>query len=300
MRAMKRREFLHTAAAAMSFAALSPLASAQDAAKKRKLKKAVNLGMCKDGASVAEKFQIIKDAGFDGVELNRPDATPLDEIAKAKSATGLEIAGVICTTHWGKPLSHPDPKIREQGFNGLKLALQESGELGCERVLLVPGVVNKDVSYDACWQRSIEQIKRAVEFAEKAKCKIAIENVWNQFIMSPLEAARFMDEIGSPWVGWHFDIGNIVTYGWPEQWIRILGPRILNLHLKEYSRKKRDAEGLWKGFSAELGEGDVGWPDVMKALDEIGYAGYGIAEVPGGDTARLKFLAERIDQLYAS
>ena len=103
MRAMKRREFLHTAAAAMSLAALSPLVSAQDAAKKRKLRKAVNLGMCKDGASVAEKFQIIKDAGFDGVELNRPDATPLDEIAKAKSATGLEIAGVICTTHWGKP-----------------------------------------------------------------------------------------------------------------------------------------------------------------------------------------------------
>ena len=296
---MRRRQFLHATAAA-TLAALSPLSHAQEAAKKRKLKKAVNLGMCKDGASVAEKFQIIKDAGFDGIELNRPDATPLDEIAKAKAATGVEIAGVICTTHWGKPLSHPDPKIREQGFNGLKLALQESGELGCDRVLLVPGVVNKDVSYDVCWQRSTEAIRRAVEFAKAAKCRIAVENVWNQFIMSPLEANRFIDEINSPWVGWHFDIGNIVTYGWPEHWIRILGPRILNLHLKEYSRKKRDAEGLWKGFNAELGEGDVTWPEVMNALDDIGYAGYGIAEVPGGDAARLKFLAERIEQLYAN
>ncbi|MEA3211839.1 MAG: L-ribulose-5-phosphate 3-epimerase [Chthoniobacter sp.] len=293
---MRRREFL----AATALAALASLAPAQAEPKKRKLKKAVNLGMCKAGANVAEKFQIIKDAGFDGLELNRPDAIPLDELLKARDATGLEIAGVICTTHWGKPLSHPAPATREQGFNGLKLALQESAELGCTRVLLVPGVVNKEVSYDDCWKRSVEQIKRAVEFAEKAKCHIAIENVWNQFIMSPLEAVRFLDEIGSPWVGWHFDIGNIVTFGWPEQWVRILGPRILNLHLKEYSRKKRDAEGLWKGFQVELGEGDVGWPDVMKALDEIGYAGFGIAEVPGGDVARMQFLAKRIDELYAS
>lgn len=299
MPAMKRRQFLHTAAA-MSLAALSPLAPAQEPAKQRKLKKAVNLGMCKDGATVADKFKIMRDAGFEGVELNRPDAIPLDEILKAKESSGLEIAGVTCTTHWGKPLSHPDAKVREQGFNGLKLALQEAGELGCERLLLVPGVVNEAVSYDVCWQRAIEAIKRAVELAEKAKCKIGIENVWNQFIMSPLEAVRFLDEIGSPWVGWHFDIGNIVTYGWPEQWVRILGPRIFNVHLKDYSRKKRDAEGLWKGFNVELGEGDVAWAEVRKAADEIGYAGYGIAEVSGGDTARMQFLSKRIGQLYAS
>jgi L-ribulose-5-phosphate 3-epimerase len=292
---MTRRTFIHTATAALAASAF-----AADPPKKRKLKKAVNLGMCKDGASVAEKFQIIKDAGFDGIELNRPDAIPLDEVLKARDASGLEIAGVICTTHWGKPLSAADPAAREQGFNGLKLALQDAGELGCKRVLLVPGVVNKNVPYDDCWKRSVEQIKRAVEFAEKAKCDIAIENVWNQFIMSPMEAARFLDEIGSPRVGWHFDIGNVVTYGWPEQWVRILGPRIFNLHLKEYSRKKRDKEGPYAGFGVELGEGDVGWPSVMAALDEIGYTGYGIAEVPGGDTARIKFLAERIDQLYAS
>ena len=294
---MNRREFLAT-----SFAALGASALAQEAPKKkRSLKKAVNLGMVKaDGASVRDKFQMIRDAGFDGVELNRPDAMPMEELLEAKKATGLEIGGIICTTHWGKPLSHPDEKVREQGFKGLELALKEAGELGCARVLLVPGVVNKDVRYDDCWKRSQEMIRRAIPIAEAAKTKIAVENVWNQFIMSPMEAARFVDEIGSPSVGWHFDIGNVITYGWPDQWVRILGPRILNLHLKDFSRKKRDTEGLGKGFGVELGEGDAGWADVMKALDEIGYKGYGIAEVPGGDAARLKFLAERIDQLYAS
>lgn len=295
---MDRRRFL-TIAGAGVFAAAGATVLAQAPSKKRSLKKAVNLGMVKlDGGSVLDRFKIIKEAGFQGVELNRPDAIPMEELQKAKAETGLEIAGIICTTHWGKPLSHPDEKVREQGFKGLELALKDAGELGCTRVLLVPGVVNKDVRYDDCWKRSQELIKRAIPIAEAAKCKIAIENVWNQFLLSPVEAAYYVDELDSPWVGWHFDIGNIITYGWPEQWIRILGKRVLNLHLKEFSRKKRDAEGLWKGFNVELGEGDVGWPDVMKALDEIGYDGYGIAEVPGGDAARIKFLSERIEELY--
>ncbi len=299
---MTRKSFLQAGAATIVTALLAPDTRAEDAlpAKKRVLKKAVNLGMANaKGASVADRFKMIKDAGFDGVELNRPDAIPLDELIKASAAAGLPVAGVIDTVHWGKPLSSPDPKIREQGFNGLKLALQESGELGCDRLLLVPAIVNKDVSYADAYTRSQELIKQAVPFAEKAKCRIAVENVWNQFLLSPLEAARFVDEIGSPWVGWHFDIGNVVNYGWPEQWIRILGPRVLNLHIKEFSRKKRDDEGLWKGFNVELGEGDVDWPAVMRALDDIAYHGWGILEVGGGDAARLKFLAERTDKIFA-
>ncbi len=298
---MTRKAFIQAGAATFATAMLSPLASAAADAppKKRALKKAVNLGMVKaDGASVADRFKMIQDAGFDGVELNRPDAIPLDELIKASATTGLPVAGVIDSVHWGKPLSAADPKVREQGFNGLKLALQESGELGCERLLLVPAVVSKEVSYADAYTRSQDLIKQAVPFAEKAKCRIAIENVWNQFLLSPLEAARYVDEIGSPWVGWHFDIGNIINFGWPEQWLRILGPRVLNLHIKEFSRKKRDDAGLWKGFNAELGEGDNDWPAVMRALDDIGYHGWGILEVPGGDAARLKFLAERTDKLF--
>lgn len=207
---------------------------------------------------------------------------------------------MICSTHWNKPLTHQDPAVREQGMRGLKLALQESAEIGCTRLLLVAGVVNKDVSYADAYTRAQAAIKDAIPFAEKARCKIAIENVWNHFLLSPLEAARFVDEFNSPWVAWFFDIGNIVTFGWPEQWVRILGSRVANLHIKEFSRQKRDEEGFRKGFQVELGEGDVGWPAVMQALDEIGYEGYGIAEVPGGDAGRLKFLSERMDTLFAA
>lgn len=266
----------------------------------RRLRKAVNLGMVKDGVTTEKKFKIVRDAGFEGIELNRPEALPLDELIRARDASGLQIAGVICSTHWGKPLTHQDPAVREQGMRGLKVALQECRELRCDRLLLVPGVVNRDVSYADAYTRSQAGIREAIPAAEAAGVKIAIENVWNHFLLSPLESARFVDEINSPWVGWHFDIGNVVTYGWPEQWVRILGPRILNLHFKEFSRKRRDAEGLSKGFGAELGEGDVDWPAVMKALDDIRYNGWAIAEVPGGDAARLKFLAERMDRLIAS
>jgi len=302
---MNRRTFLQTAGGVLAATALSPLAKSEDATpkKKRPLKKAVNLGMVKGaaGATVADRFKMARDAGFDGLELNLPDdALSVDLIQKAKADSGMEIAGIICTPHWSFPLSDPEPAKRERTVHGLQLALQQGGEIGCSRVLLVPGVVNKQVDFQQCWQRAIEGIKRCTEAAEKAKCWIAVENVWNHFIMDPLSAARFVDEIGSPWVGWHLDLGNLVTYGWPEHWVHILGPRILNLHIKEYSRKKRDAEGPYKGFGVELGEGDNDWPATMKALDEIGYKGWGILEVGGGDATRLKFLADRTDQLFAS
>ena len=141
---MNRRSFLQNSAAALVAGAITPAVFAQAEKPKRALKKAVNLGMIKaDGASVLDRFKMAKDAGFDGLELNRPDAIPLDEIIKARDATGLEIAGVICSTHWGKPLSAPDPAIVEAGMKGLHLALTESAELGCDRLLLVPGVVKQ-------------------------------------------------------------------------------------------------------------------------------------------------------------
>jgi L-ribulose-5-phosphate 3-epimerase len=296
---MNRRTFLAAGAAAWAHSAW-----AQDAAqapRKRDLKKAVNLQMAKGpaGATIMDRFKMIQDAGFEGVELNRPDADPMDQLIAARDATGLKIANVICSTHWGKPLTHQDPAVREQGLRGLKLALAESAELGCPTVLLVPGVVNEHVSYADAYTRAQAGIREALPDADKAKVKIAIENVWNHFLLSPLEAARFVDELQSPLVGWHFDIGNIVASGWPEHWISVLGPRILTLHIKEYSRKKQQNEGMGKGFGVELGEGDVGWPRVMKALDAVNYHDWAVLEVPGGDATRLKFLAERTDKLLA-
>ena len=251
------------------------------------LKKAVNLGMAKIPGTTGDVFLAIRDAGFEGVEINRPGAIEVAELIRARDASGLKIADVVCSTHWSKPLTHNDPAIRAQGLEGLKRALQDAGELGCEKLLLVPGVVNKETSYADVYERSKEAIATAIPWAKEAGCKICVENVWNNFLLSPLEASRFIDEIQSPWVGWHFDVGNIVNYGWPEQWIAALGPRLFNLHIKEF----------WKGFGVELGEGDVDWPAVTAGLQKIGYSGFAIAEVPGGDLSRLKFLAERMDRI---
>jgi L-ribulose-5-phosphate 3-epimerase len=301
---MNRRDFLLSGALAVAASTLDSLGvESISAPKKRALKKAVNLGMIKGGKdlSLPDRFLMARDAGFTGIELNLPDdALSVEGIQKAMAASGMELAGIICTPHWKFPLSDPDPAKREQTVRGLQLALRQGGELGCSRVLLVPGVVSEAVDYGQCWSRSIEGIRRCVETAELAKCHIAIENVWNQFILNPVEAVRYVDEINSPWVGWHFDIGNCVVNSWPEHWPRILGKRLRNLHIKEFSRKKAKEEGLWKGFGVELGEGDVNWAAVMKSVDEAGYEGYAIAEVPGGDASRLKFLAERMDTLLAS
>jgi hexulose-6-phosphate isomerase len=306
---MNRRHFLASSAAALASTLIHPAkAQAQTTASSsgtstsplKPLKKAVNLGMVKGpaGASIEDRFKMARDAGFDGLELNLPDEKlSVDILQKAKEASGLEIAGIICTPHWSFPLSDPDPSKRERTVKGLQLALQQGGELGCKRVLLVPGVVTAQVNYDQCWERSVEGIKRCVETAEKSKCAIAIENVWNKFIQNASEAARYVDTFHSPWVGWHFDIGNCVINSWPEHWPQILGKRIINLHIKEFSRKKANDEGMYKGFGVELGEGDVNWPLVMQALRDTSYQGYGIAEVGGGDMQRLQFLSERMSKL---
>ena len=162
-------------------------------------------------------------------------------------------------------------------------------------MLLVPAVVNKQVSYDEAWERSTAEVRTVLPRAEELDVKIAIENVWNGFLLSPLEAARYVDQFEGDRVGWYFDVGNVVNYGFPEQWVRILGSRILKLDVKEYSRKRRDEEGLWKGFGVEIGEGDCDWPAVRAALREVGYSGWATAEVGGGGEERLADIKARMD-----
>jgi len=297
-----RRQFIKVGALSMATSAVltSPLAGSLLAAeKKRAVKKAINLGMIAGKMPVMDKFKLAKDLGFDGLEVGGPNDPQKLAILKARDATGLTIASVMNMVHWNSPLSDPDPGVRGQGLEALKNALRDSKEYGCSAVLLVPAVVNKKVSYDDAYKRSQDEIRKAIPLAEELGVKIAIENVWNQFLLSPMEAACYVDEFHSPMVGWFFDAGNIVNYGWPEQWIRILNKRIAKVHIKEFSRTKRDKEGLWKGFDAELGEGDNDWPAVMKALDEIGYQDFIIAEIGGGDEKRLKDIATRMDRIIA-
>jgi hexulose-6-phosphate isomerase len=296
---MNRRTFLQSTAMAAAATAVVPAIAAESAPKKRAIKKAIMYATIGVRGSVMEKFAAVKEAGFEGIEAMGGMSN--DEVLEAAKTHGLKIPSVCCHTHWAKPLSDPNPEVRKVGLEGLALSLRDAKKYGAKSVLLVPAVVNKQVSYADAYKRSQEEIRKAIPLAQELGVVIAIENVWNQFLLSPLEAARYVDEFQSKWVGWHFDIGNVITYGWPEHWIRTLGQRIQQLHIKEYSRKKRDKEGPGAGFRVEFLEGDNDWPTIMKALGEIGYDGWGIAEQGGGDTPEgLKNLSERMDRIFAS
>jgi hexulose-6-phosphate isomerase len=301
---MNRRDFLKGSASALAVSLLSSGAALENANAQanpqgRSIKKAIMWGTVGIKGSVLEKMQAIKAAGFQGTEMM--SHMNQDEVLRARDETGLIIPSVCGAHHWGKTLSDPNPKLREEGLEALKQTLRDAKRYGATSVLLVPAVVNQEVSYNDAYTRSQAEIRKAIPLAEELGVKIAIENVWNQFLLSPLEAARYVDEFNSPAVGWHFDVGNVITYGWPEQWIRILGKRIQKLHIKEYSRKRRDNEGLWKGFDVPFLEGDNNWPHIMKALDEIGYDGWGIAEQGGGSSPEgLKDLSDRMTKIFAS
>jgi hexulose-6-phosphate isomerase len=298
-----RRHFLQVSTAAALWTAVSPAghAAEQASAGRKSIRKAIMWGSIGVKGSVLEKIQAAKDAGFEGVEPMSHMAQ--DDVVQALEKTGLKAASVCCATHWNETLSHPNPGTRARGLEGLLQTLRDAKRYGAGSVLLVPGVVNKQVTYEDCWQRSIEQIRQAIPLAQEVGVVIAIENVWNDFITKQDEAVRYLDELNSPWVKWHFDIGNIIWYGDPIEWIRKLGKRISRLHIKEYSRDLAMRHGdKGRGFAAKYLEGANNWSGIMKALEETGYQGtWGISEQGGGGSPEgLKDLATRMDKIFAS
>jgi hexulose-6-phosphate isomerase len=301
--ALNRRDFLKLGSAGVAAATLgSAVSTAAEPTKKRKLRKAMMYATLSFKGSVMEKFQALKAAGFEGVEpmshMNQ------DEVLKALEETGLRAASVCCDTHWRKRLSDPDEKVRQEAREGVQRALMDAKRYGATSVLVVPGKVITDkkegplVNYDECFMRSVAEIKQLIPVAKETGVKIAIENVWNDFITKPEQAKDFLAAIDSEHVGWHFDIGNVLRYGAPEDWIPVLGKRILKLHIKEWGKLKPS-----RGFDVKLLEGDNKWPAIMKALDDIGYEGWGISEQPGEqskDADALKDLSERMDRAFAS
>lgn len=295
---MNRRQFAKSslmAAAAVSSIGLPELNNLPV----RSLKKGIMWGSIDFGQSVLEKFRAVKEAGFDGVEvmshMNR------DEVLKAMKETGLPVSSVCGAKHWEFPLSDPDVQIRQKGVEALKVSLEDAKTYHADAILLVPGRVNEKVSYDECWKRSCEEISKVLPYAEKVGVKIGIENVWNNFILSPMEAVTFIDQFKSNYIGFYFDCGNVLVYGWPEQWIRILGKRLARVHIKEFSRKIADKQGRSAGFDVKLLEGDVNWNAVMKALDDIGYTSWTTIEQPGGDSKEgLKDLCARLTRIHES
>ena len=291
-----RRQFLRGALGAAAAASLAShaLVLAADAAAPTtspKLKKAVKYGMIKQGASVQERFELIKSLGFQGVELDSPSDVNKDEAVKAQSATGVKIHGVIDSVHWKQRLSDPDPAVRAKGLEALNGAIADAKLYGADTVLLVPGkVTNPETeNFEQVWQRSQEEIRKAIPAAEAAGVKIAIEVVWNDFITKPEQLVKYVDEFQSPTVGAYFDVSNMIKYGVPPaDWIRALGPRMLKFDFKGYSKEK--------GWVA-IGEGDENWPEVLKALSEVGYSGWATSEVAGGGEKELREIAERMNRV---
>ncbi len=281
---MDRREFLGAAAGAAACAAFR--------LPQEKPKKSLILGMIKAGSSVEEKFEIARKAGFDGIEM--PPSFNPDEHVKWKAASdkvGLPIHSIIYGGWGGNLLSQADPAGREKAVENLKKGLQCARAVGATTLLLVPAVVDAKTRYVEAYERSVEGIKKALPTAEECKVVIAVEEVWNNFLLSPLEFARFIDDFQSPWVKAYFDVGNIVKNGWPEDWIRTLGKRINRVHLKDYRKKTNQF--------VKLQEGDVNWKEVRKALQEVGFTSYGTAEFNGDDYLEPDELCKRIERIYA-
>jgi L-ribulose-5-phosphate 3-epimerase len=294
MKPIDRRSFIQATGTALAATALAgaPQPSAAAGPSGGPWKKAFMLGGRLNSANVVDQFQLLKDAGFDGVEIDAPSDIARDDVLRARDKTGLIIHGVCGSRHWKDPLSDPDPKVVESGLAAIRQALADCKAYDGTTVLLVPAVVKKDVSYRDAYTRSQAAIRTLIPDAEKQGIKIAIEEVWNKFLLSPPEFSRYIDEFQSPWIGAYFDVGNVVEYGYPEQWIRELGKRILKVHIKEYKKEKR--------FNYQLGEGEIDWPAVRQALVDVGYDGWITAEVDKGDLTAMKDVVRRMDKIFGS
>ncbi len=257
------------------------------------------LGMVKaKDTTILQRCQALKAAGFEGIEPL--GAMPQQEVKEALEQSGLECASVCVHNHWKETLTHPDAEMRKKGLEGLLQTLRDAKVYGASSILLVPGVVNADVPYDVAYTRAQEAIRQAIPLAKELEVRISVENVWNNFLLSPLEMARFIDEFETPWVGAHFDIGNVLRFGWPEQWIHILGKRINRLHFKEFSVDKMQKQGLYAGFEVDFMTGSNNWKAIMAALREVGYNGWCISEQRISiNPNALQIQAGQMDQIIA-
>ncbi len=249
--------------------------------------------------SVGERFLLARDCGFQEIECpTTPDPKAAEEIFEASKNAKLRIHSVMNQAHWSSPLSSADPDVVARSLAGMCTSLENAHLWGSDTVLLVPAVVNAQTSYREAWDRSQKQIRTLLPLAEQLHVIIGIEEVWNKFLLSPLEMARYIDDFQSPWVRAYFDVGNVVINGYPQDWIRTLGKRIVKLHLKDFTFKndpqikKRVAEWV------NLRDGEIDWKEVYRALQEVGFTGTATVELSGGDEAYLKDVSRRVDLIF--
>ncbi len=236
------------------------------------MKKAICYGPGPDGISHRQWLQAHKEAGFDGIEAYQfGSQQEAEQVAELAADIGLEIHSVMGGTHWGLPLSVPDEQARQKGVQGIKDGLQIASILGVDAILVVPGVVTEDVSYATAYEMSRQSISELLPIAKELGITICLENVWNKFLLSPLEMRDFIDSFDHPSVAAYFDVGNILLYGYPHHWIEILGSRIKKVHIKDFDVNTQQFVGLL--------EGSVDYLRVIKALRDVGYDGYLTAEL---------------------
>ena len=248
------------------------------------MKIGLNAGIFAGGPSPAEALRLAAAAGADGCELNvgetgalsiESPAAELAAVRRAAQEVGVDLPSIHCGLHWKYPLTDPDPGVRAKGLAVLGRTLELGAALGCRVLLVVPGVVKPEVPYADAYGRAQEGCAQLAGRAAALGLQIGIENVWNRFLLSPLEMARFIDELDSPAAGAYFDIGNILAYGYPQHWIATLGRRVLAVHFKDY---RSDVPG--GGGFVHLLQGDVPWRLCMAELRRAGYDGYVTAELP--------------------
>lgn len=284
-----RRRFLQIGGLALANVALSrlasPLAQAAAAQTGNRIKKAVGWEMIHEKLSVEDKFRLAKDVGFEGVEVNsrrlKSDGVEPKDLARASEKIGVPIHGVSGAS-----------------LGDLKGVLDEAAVYGASSIL---HVVRADPagSYLENYRRSQQAIREAIPHAEKTRIPILIENVWATFLIEPLGMARYIDELGSPFVKAYFDVGNVMRWGLPQQWIEVLGKRIGKIHVKEYSVKTAMNQGMLKAFDFPMGQGDIDWKRVREELAKISFHNWATAEVRGGDRRRLAEISTEMSKILA-
>ncbi|KAA5541824.1 sugar phosphate isomerase/epimerase [Roseiconus nitratireducens] len=252
--------------------------------------KAVKVSMIRGNQPLLEKFLMAKKAGFDGISLFAPDQFDVDQARQAQKQTGLMIHNVNNAVHWKQRLSDRDPAVRQQSLDVMLEAIRFAHAVGASSILQVVGKVTDpvDENHDQVWRRSIDAIRKALPLASKLGVRILCENVGNGFCEHPQQWADYLDEIGDPWVGAFFDIGNHHSKGGADVWIRTLGERIVKLDAKGHDSQV--------GKNCNLFEGDIDWAAVRTELRRIRFTGWATAEVQGGDEARLREVVERMDR----
>lgn len=297
-----RRTFLKTLGTAIAASAAPVLTARPAAAPARQstatgIRKSILINMLPRDVPYAQRFAAAREAGFDAIEMQtvtRPEEAA--EIKEAAAKAGIRIHSVMNMDHWRFPLSSGDPDVVTKSVAGMETSLRNAALWGADAVLLVPAVVDATTGYRDAYTRSQKVIReRLLPMARDMKVTIAVEEVWNKFLLSPMEFARYVDEFESPLLKAYFDVGNVVLFAFPQDWIRTLGPRIVKLHLKDFNFDRRNGTFAWKA----IGEGDIDWIEVRKALADIKYAGYVTTEVSGGDPAYLKDVGARVDRFLA-